>query len=109
MRFCIFDVKAISQTADSKHFTGFRFAFVCGASNQLCGWLRIPKLLSSSIVLLGIQKNSAMESRGPSSRKKILLIVSLVLSVVHIGACIWFFIGSQYQVPQQLPGSYLRS
>ncbi len=62
----------------------------------MCCWLRLPKLLLSAKILLSGDQNPA-KSKGSSSRKLIRL-ANTVFSVAHVCACVWFYIGTQYQV-----------
>ena len=77
-----------------------RFAFACGGSNALCCWLRLPKLFISAKILLDGNQTSSMESKGSSSRRKLINLAYTVFSVAHVCACLWFYIGIQYQVSQ---------
>jgi len=74
------------------------FAHVCGASNQLSCWLRLPKLI---LMWTAFSKKAKMDAGQTTSersgRQRMLNLASVVFGIIHIGACVWFYIGSQYQ------------
>ena len=74
-----------------------RFAFACGASNKTCCWLRAPKLFLSYAVLLRRSPTSPA-ARSSSVRRRVQRLAYRLGLVVHLGACVWFYVGSQYQV-----------
>ena len=67
------------------------FAYWCGAINEDCCWLRLGKLLFS------IQVARQRKRRGrTSSVQRLAELFVAVVALLHIIACGWFFIGSQY-------------
>jgi len=72
---------------------------------QLTCWLRFPKL-----ILLHTVSKFLKETSGPANAsektviQRILDMILLVLSVIHLGACAWFYIGSRYQVIEKIFG-----
>jgi CRP-like cAMP-binding protein len=67
------------------------FAYWCGASNGDCCWLRLGKILFS------IQVARQRRRRGrTSSVQRLADLFVAVVALLHVIACGWFFIGSQY-------------
>jgi len=69
------------------------FAFWCGASNEMCCWLRIFKMALPFTIL---SKNSGGARSDESARGRLMRLAFVVFSIIHVGACIWFYMGSQY-------------
>jgi hypothetical protein len=98
-----------SIKSDSQFFLviSYRFAYVCGASNQLCGWLRLPKLTLSYLLLLRKDTPAATRSKESSNRRRVTKLAYSVFALGHVFACIWFYLGAQYSVTAVLSLSTL--
>ena len=85
----------------SKSLVRHRFAYLLGASNQMCCWLRVPKLALTFDVLLCHQSGgmtSSPNGAGSEARQRLIKLLYIIGCVCHIGACIWFYVGANYMV-----------
>jgi hypothetical protein len=63
---------------------------------QLCCWLRLNKLfLGYTLLVKAIKMKDHKEA---SNAKKISWMAFMVFAIIHVCACIWFYIGSRYKV-----------
>ena len=77
----------------------FRFGYLCGASNELSCWLRAVKLVLPYTMLFAVSRQSSKSGGGESTTAmRLIRLACIVIGIIHIGACIWFYIGSRYQV-----------
>lgn len=66
------------------------FAFNAGASDEDAVFYRIPKML----LILAMPRTSSTSQN--STRKKVTTMVYVVALLVHVGTCIWFYLGRAY-------------
>ena len=68
---------------------------------QLSCWLRLPKLILMRATFVSTKETSTITTEK-SALQRIRDLACLVFGIIHIGACIWFYIGSRYQVGHYL-------
>ena len=61
-------------------------------------WLRITKLSLPLTLISNYSLKSYITNGNDSSDRKLLVLSGVVFGIVHIGACIWFYIGDRYLV-----------
>jgi hypothetical protein len=66
--------------------------------SQACSWLRLNKLCLGYVILSTMKSQKAAENEESLNRKRILNLGSWVFSIVHIFACLWFYVGNEYAV-----------
>jgi CRP-like cAMP-binding protein len=69
------------------------FAFVFGASYEMCNWLRVNKLCLSYQILLRENINVARQS----ARNRLLELFLGIVALLHSAACIWYYLGTRYK------------
>ena len=75
------------------------FAYIFGASYEMCNWLRVPKLVLAFEMFVRGNGQSAPKS----TRRRILELSMVLMALLHIAACAWFYIGTRYK--EWHPGS----
>ena len=65
---------------------------------QACSWLLLNKLCLGYVILTAIRSQKAAGSEESLNRGIIIKLGSWVFSIVHIFACVWFYVGNQYAV-----------
>ena len=83
---------------EKKYLFLSRFSYWCGASNEMSCWLRITKLCLPLTLISNYSLKSSVTNGNDSSDRKLLSLSGVVFAIVHIGACIWFYIGDRYPV-----------
>ena len=69
-------------------------AFCFGASNEMCNWLRMLKLLLPFQVFI---RQSGRKTAPRSTSLKLMELSIVIFSLLHFGACAWFYIGTRYK------------
>ena len=72
------------------------FAYICGASEHLCSWLRINKMfLVFSRVFDTYDRTFAINTKCTS--ELLCKVARIILATCHVLSCVWFFIGENYR------------
>ena len=69
------------------------FAYVFGASFEMCNWLRLLKLLLPFEILVR-ERNQGFQM---STLHRLLGLFMISFGLLHVAACAWFYIGTRYK------------
>ena len=69
------------------------FAYVFGASFEMCNWLRLLKLLLPFEILVR-ERNPGLQI---STLHRLLGLIIRSFGLLHVAACAWFYIGTRYK------------
>jgi ankyrin repeat protein/CRP-like cAMP-binding protein len=69
------------------------FAYVFGASYEMCNWLRLLKLSLPYEVFV----RQVTQVARRSTYQRMFKLSSVMLALLHMAACMWFYIGTRYK------------
>jgi ankyrin repeat protein len=76
------------------------FAFIFGASYEMCNWLRMFKLLLPFQIFV---RQSGQETAPKTTGRRMIELCMVIFALLHMAACVWFYIGNRYK--EWYPGS----